>query len=181
MIKSDMTIKLDLSGLANIQKALKEKYEVRVGVFADKAVREAAVDNYKTAKGKGVTTKQAVASAAQTITNPELAIIHELGSKKRNIPARSFLRMPLTEKAKELKKFLSKKEWAEDLAKGSMKDILVLLGFRAEQIVDEAFGSRGFGKWAANKPSTVKQKGSEEPLLDSQELRRSIMSKVVRR
>src|SRR5690606_9071336 len=106
--------------------------------------------------------------------NAEIGLNQEVGSLSRNIPARSWLRMPIEEKQKDLVKFLQTdraQELAEEL---DFETLLELLGLKAEGIIDEAFRTGGFGKWAANAPATIAAKGSSNPLIDKSELRRAV-------
>lgn len=110
--------------------------------------------------------------------NAELGAIHELGSISGNIPARSFLRVPCLE---DLPKALGK-AGAKRLTKLIAEKGLVLamkeVGVLAENVVDEAFATRGKGRWAPNAPRTIQKKGSDSPLIDKGKLRRSVTSRV---
>lgn len=109
--------------------------------------------------------------------NAEIGILQEFGSVTNNIPPRSFLRMPLETKRKRLEEAFTGS--AEDLANGDIKKVLQKVGFVAEEIIDDAFRTGGFGNWAPNAPATVAKKKSSRPLIDTAQLRRSITSKVV--
>ncbi len=110
-------------------------------------------------------------------TNAEIGLTHEYGSISDNIPVRSFLRMPLSEKSKELVAFASseKKKIEHQMSKGNIRNLFVLLGIKAEAIIQEAFETGGFGKWLPKKP---REDGKNSPLIVEGELRRSISSKV---
>ena len=109
--------------------------------------------------------------------NAALGALHEFGSFSKGIPARSFLRVPIMMKAAEIVKKASY-DLRKRLAKGDKRAILQDLGLACEDAVGEAFETGGYGTWAPNKPSTAKRKGSDKPLIDSGQLRRSILSKV---
>lgn len=165
----------DLTGLNDVVKALSERRVVKVGVFGNKSNRK----------------------AGGALTNAELGMIHELGSYSRNIPARSFLRMPLhfqTERI--LKEAAVGAEKA--VAEGKMELVLKRLGTACENAIQRAFATSGFGTWAAQSYKTLlaktkgslavrRQKAAEviyergqyaKPLIDTGQLRRSISSKV---
>lgn len=110
----------------------------------------------------------------------ELGTIHEFGSITNNIPPRSFLRMPLLEKKKDLVNVLATRTVATMLENGNIKDIFKVLGVKAQAIIQDAFATGGFGKWKDINPATKKAKGSSAILIDTGELRRSISSAVVK-
>ena len=151
----------DLSKLQIFVKGLDDKHAVQVGIFGNKNQR----------------------NSGKSMTNAKLGAIHEYGSYSGGIPARSFLRMPLNLKSKEILKaaLVGAKEL---LAKGQKVTLLKRLGIACEAAVDQAFGSRGFGRWPADSPETVRRKrnhGSDNsPLIDTSQLRRSIDSRVVK-
>jgi phage gpG-like protein len=147
--------KFNMEPLHKFVKEINSKKRVRVGIFGDKNGRQKGAD-----------------------TNASLGAIHEFGSISGGIPARSFLRMPIHMKAKEIIKNASDGMGAL-LKEGGMATILKTLGFACESVVQMAFASRGFGKWKPNSPVTIRRKGSSAPLIDTGQLRRAISSKVV--
>ncbi len=112
------------------------------------------------------------------LSNATLGLVHEMGSKTNNIPDRSFLRMPLLKKSKELLSFMSKGVVQKALIEGDEEKALSFVGLKAEDIISQAFKTRGFGSWTPLKKATVKAKGSSQPLIDTRELQRSISSEV---
>jgi phage gpG-like protein len=132
--------------------------EIRLGVFGNTTSREGS--------GPQLQGKKAPP------TNAELAMVHEFGSKTRNIPMRSFLRMPVHQKSKEIYDVAIK--GAIDLfIKGESAKILNRIGSKAVAVVMQAFATSGFGQWASPK------RRSGSPLVDTGQLRRSILFKVV--
>jgi len=95
-----------------------------------------------------------------------------------SIPRRSFLRMPFAVKKKELDKFIQKmfKKVAEEGL--DAKTALGLIGTKAQQIVQDAFTTKGYGNWPENSPQTIEEKGSSQPLIDTGALRSSITYEV---
>ena len=79
------------------------------------------------------------------------------------------------------KKAFSKQAVDEAIKEGTLLELAKKVGVVAEEVIQEAFATRGFGKWKANKPSTIARKGSDSPLIDTGQLRRSITSKVDKR
>lgn len=153
-------IRVDIKGLKKLAEALGDDFEIRVGILGSKAARR---------NGKG------------DITNAEIGFINEFGSEKRKIPGRSFLGMPLrlyfAEYVKNKKSF-GNKEVKEAVKQGTLLLLAKKLGLVAEEVVEDAFATSGFGNWEENKPSTIKRKGSDMPLIDTGELRRSITSEA---
>lgn len=144
-------VELDLKGFEALRAGLKPGQYVKVGIFGDH---------------KGERTDN-------SINNVELGVIQEFGSISNNIPARSFLRMPLNEKRADILKFAANKTMADLLLAGQQKRVLEYLGVFAEKIIQSAFDSGGFGKWAPlkHRVGTI--------LVNTAQLRRSIWSKVV--
>ena len=148
------------------------KYVVKVGIFGNKTTRGATSPNK--AKNGGL---RKVFKVPQVKTNAEIGFLHEFGSESGTIPMRSFLRMPLAIKSKEILADAFKGA-AELLAKGQIKQILARLGVACEKQIQLAFASSGFGQWKPDAPLTVAIKGSSTPLIDTAQLRRSIASQV---
>lgn len=148
--------KLDLKGFEALRKGLTAGEYVKVGVFGDS----------KSERNQG------------GITNVALAFIQIFGSIVRKIPPRDFLRMPLEEKRADVLSYAASKPMSDLLLAGNKRKALKLLGVFAETIIQKAFETRGFGKWAPNKPSTIHSKGSASPLINTSQLRRSVGSRV---
>ena len=154
------SVKVDLKGLEKLAKALGSQYSIKVGVIGQKSQRL----NGDTGK-----------------TNAEIGFINEFGNSEKHIPPRSFLGMPLRlHLAKYLlrKKAFSQKELDKAVRNGTLLELAKKVGIVAEEVIQEAFRTRGFGSWSENRPSTIAKKGSDSPLIDTGQLRRSITSKV---
>lgn len=152
-----MNVVSNFKPLITLQKGLDNNMGVKIGILGSTNTRE----------------------DGDPLGNAGVGLIQEFGSVTNKIPARSFLRMPLETKSKELAASLRVKSTKEKLLSGNLKGALQDVGFAAERIIDDAFKSRGFGNWAPNKPSTIKKKKSSTPLIDTRQLQRSITSKVV--
>ena len=115
---------------------------------------------------------------SQDVSKYDLAIIHELGSESRNIPARSWANMPITSHKDQIMKLAGKN--ADLLTQGLVREFFKRIGTEGVRIVQEAFATRGFGRWAADKPSTIAAKdGKDSPLIDTGDFRKSITFDVV--
>lgn len=155
-------IKLNLDGMGHLARLLKKAGAtyIKVGVLGSTAHRT---------KGKQ--------------NNAEIGFIQEFGRMENpRILARSFLRMPLkTHLRQEIEhsKTFNEQSIERAIADGNAKKMAKKLGILAEKIVLESFETSGDGKWAPNAPYTVAMKGSDKPLIDTGELRKSITSQVV--
>lgn len=148
------------TGFDEFQKNIKNsgKKHLKLGVFTEKAAR--------------------IGSESSSVNNPTLAAIQELGSISRRIPARSFLKMPIIQKKNDLSMALFKILQSNLIKENGIAMGLKRFGLECENVIQEAFETRGYGKWKPNIPSTIKQKGSDSPLIDTGALRKSIKSKL---
>lgn len=168
-------LQYDMTGLHHFVRLMDTsgKFVVKVGIFGNKNARGIASNTKAGKSGLRSVSK----GTKSTLTNAEIGLVHELGSIERSIPARSFLRMPLSMKSKEILADAFKGA-PELLRKGNIRMILARLGIACEKWIQIAFGTRGFGSWMPDLLSTAIRKGSSEPLIDTAQLRRSIASKV---
>ena len=159
----------------NLQELIKElakteKARVKVGVLAGKVSRD---DDGE-------------------FNNADIGAVHELGSKSSGIPQRSFLRMPAEKKLPaELKK--REKKIFKLITEQGVEQGLKTIGVLAENVVDTAFETSGYGSWAPNTPATIREKTKHiknpakrqtaveknKPLIHTGKLRRSVTSLVV--
>ena len=156
------SVKVNLTGLNKVLEGIPDKVIGDVGVFGDS------------------TTRDPDTGEKSPLTNAEIGVIQEFGSPTNGIPSRSFLRMPLETKSKEIKKKVlsNRAKIKAEIADGNAETILEKILLLAAEAVDEAFQTGGFGKWPANAQSTIDRKGSSRPLIDTQQLRRSIATRV---
>lgn len=173
------TIKYDIQGLERLNKALKQPWVTRVGILGSS---EHARKQEKERK-VSVTTKSGKHKAGEDkspITNAAIGALHEYGSLSRNIPRRSWLADPIDEKMPENKLYLEKAYLMslKQVISGSVSGMDVFfkkLGITAEKVIQEAFDTRGFGKWLPLKW----RKGS--PLIDTGQLRKAVTSGAFRK
>lgn len=102
----------------------------------------------------------------------EVGAIHEFGSGP--IPQRSFLRVPFSVKQKELEKALTNQFRLVATQGKDATKALSVVAVLAQSIAQEAFTTRGFGKWPDISEETKRRKGSTQPLIDTGTLRGSI-------
>jgi phage gpG-like protein len=112
--------------------------------------------------------------------NATIGAVHEFGAPARNIPQRSFLRVPISEHlSKKLEEdgVLTKEHLAEVIKTGSIAPWMRQVGVTAVGIVDDAFESSGDGKWRKWKDPKYTNEGGML-LVDTGGLRDSITSEV---
>lgn len=166
-------ITVNLDALEQFKDQLGNRFYARVGIIGGKASEEHKQGGFNK-NGKRIIT-----SESSGMTNAEIGIIQEFGSETAGIPPRSFLRMPIEEKIKDLVRFLGSSAIQSMFEKKNIKGIFKAMGIEGEGIVQDAFATRGFGRWKPNAPSTIAAKGSDSPLIDTAQLRRAISSDVV--
>lgn len=181
--RNSMTLNINTTKLEILQKVLGIKYRAEVGILGssphNRKPTNPRMATERNATGRG----KASSTDASTKTNVEIGIAHEYGVKGSKsggwkIPPRSFLWMPLSlhlieyvnQKADVIKRYLNMAD---------VKSCYVLLGIIAENVVQEAFNTGGFGSWEKLKQSTIDRKGSSSILIDTGQLRKSITSRVV--
>ena len=148
----DSIVEGDFSKLDKLVKNLGKKYYVDIGIMGKK---NETVDGGLTLAGIGA--------------------VHEFGTDL--IPERSFIRMPLETGQNQIEGAV-KPKIQKLIGDGNIKRIFKLIGTAAEARIQEAFETAGFEKWAPNAESTIEQKGSDSPLIDTGALRKAITSKV---
>lgn len=150
MLKPISKVKIDLGKYEKLKKDFNTKKAAKVGVFGSSGSRQDGASNLS------------------------IAITHEFGSFSQNIPRRSFLKEPIEFKkdeiVKKVKKFIDKDP--------NIDKALEVLGIAGEAVVQEAFETQGFGSWQPLSPTTIVKKGSSSPLIDTGQLRKSVISKV---
>jgi len=153
-------VKADLSRLDKFIKTLAtaNNLGVKVGILAKKSSRKGGADS-----------------------NASIGVKHEFGSYTKNIPERSFIRMPLEQKSDEIIREVNRLAWDVILTSGNITPLLKKAGVAAEGVIGKAFKTGGFGQWAPIKPATEARKKSDKILIETSQLQRSIMSAVVKR
>lgn len=104
-----------------------------------------------------------------------MASAHEFGSKKNNIPERSFLRYPIEHHKKKIIKTFTVLADRNKYVKNGWEVVYNGVRATAEDAVMEAFDTGGWGTWAKLKDATIKAKGgSRAILIRSGNLRRKV-------
>lgn len=154
------SVKYDASGLKTLTRQLGELAPMRaqVGLFRETAGR--------------------VNDPGRVSENPSLGAIHEFGDPKHNIPARSFLVMPLMTQFGKLVASRAASVLYLLRTRGA-KRLLAFLGVMGEEVVQESFATRGWGQWPALKIATIKRKKSSAILIESAQMRKAVSSRVV--
>jgi hypothetical protein len=122
LFKSECSVDVNIKGLDNLMKALKQKGYVKVGILGDKNTRS----------GKG-----------RKATNAEIGVVHEFGNKAGTIPPRSFLRLPIQHEGKAIMKRM--RSYKEKIQKGLLAGKITIffdyLAIEAEAAIQKAFAS----------------------------------------
>lgn len=106
----------------------------------------------------------------------QVGAIHEYGSPSRNIPARSFLRMPMFVNRDKIKKMIFTEFIKVKNQKTSVSEALNRLGAYGEGLSKASFRDNN---WSPLKPATIKAKGNKgNPLINTKQLRDSIIYKI---
>lgn len=168
------TIAVNLTPLDQLSADIREnmKARVHVGVLRDHNARTAGDSN-----------------------NATIGLVHEFGSPTKNIPERSWLRMPLIVKLPDVIAQAGPEFWRKlILEKGILKG-LKGLGIAAEDSIQQAFETGGFGKWVPWSKRYGRKRelevralfgdivGPVHPgslLIQTGELRQSVTSRVVK-
>ena len=112
---------------------------------------------------------------------PEYGAKQEYGSDQAGrgpkIPKRSFIKMPLQTKQKEISSDVEKK-FQKHIEEGDVKGIFKDIGIAGEKQIQLAFESGGFGTWQQLSEETIQRKKSDAILIDEGTLRKSITSEV---
>lgn len=166
-----MGIRKNLEGLKILAMELSKKGTIQVGIFGSKGNRLEAGEKKKQGGHKTIKGSQA------DETNAEIGLLMEVGSVSKHIPPRSFLQMPLRLHGDEIMKD-AKAEVSALANPGGIMKFLKVVGVACENVIQQAFATRGFGYWAKNAPLTIASKGSDSPLIDTGQLRRAIASRV---
>lgn len=172
MASNSRVIRSDFKKLNNFIRALETKDVVRIGIMGAKGNRNAYAGVRKVGGHKIHGSKKAA------LTNAEIGAIMEFGSFSRGIPMRSFLRMPLMAKSGDIIRIAAGglRSFADE---GVKARVLKRMGIAAENAIQDAFDTGGFGRWAKLAPATIKAKHSSAILIDSAQLRFSVSSMVV--
>ena len=195
----EIQAKVEYRDLKKAIKALSKQYGVKVGLLANKGGSDTISDNLDLA---GLGAVQEFGCLIPVTDKMRGFFRHHFGVniKKEtthiNIPARSFLQMPLTKNGgadfrKKIKKYAGDGQFIEDLlsvAEDPNKvayETAYFLGVAALELIQEAFDTSGWGEWApdseltiSNKIKNEKQRDTAKPLIDTGHLRSRITFEV---
>lgn len=93
------------------------------------------------------------------LTNAEVGAAHEFGIS--NLPARSFLRMPITmylDKQIQKPGFFNQKDIDTSIKKKSLRNMIEKIAVAGLEVVLEAFNTGGFGTWAPLSAARIEQR-----------------------
>jgi hypothetical protein len=113
----------------------------------------------------------------EPITNAQLAYVHTHGSPIHKIPARPIIEPAIEDpdNQEDIAVYLKKAaEFALDGDKSNTLAELNKAGMDAQNAVRDWF-TNPKNNWAPNSPITIRRKGSDRPLIDTVQLRRSMI------
>lgn len=119
----------------------------------------------------GVLAKDGSQNHGEGITVFQIGMIHEFGVPEKNIPRRSFIRVPIENNIKEITKLIENNHKLVSENSMSAKVALDRIGIMAQNTIKESFRNND---WKPLKRATVKRKGSSRPLIDTGQLIGSI-------
>ena len=133
----------------------------------------------------GILAKDGSENHSDGITVFQIGMIHEFGVPEKNIPRRSFIRVPIENNIKEITKLIENNHRLVSENAMSAKVALDRIGIKAQNTIKESFRNND---WKPNAPITVKGgwmskngkkffvkgKGSSRPLIDKGQLIGSI-------
>lgn len=119
----------------------------------------------------GILAKDGSENHSEGITVFQIGMIHEFGVPEKNIPRRSFIRVPIENNIKEITKLIENNHRLVSENVMSAKIALDRIGIKAQNTIKESFRNNN---WKANSRATVKRKGSSRPLIDTGQLIGSI-------
>ena len=119
----------------------------------------------------GILAKDGSENHSEGITVFQIGMIHEFGVPEKNIPRRSFIRVPIENNIKEITKLIENNHKLVSENAMSAKTALDRIGIKAQNTIKESFRNN---KKKKKKRATVKRKGSSRPLIDTGQLIGSI-------
>ncbi len=119
----------------------------------------------------GILAKDGSNNHSEGITVFQIGMIHEFGAPEKNIPRRSFIRVPIENNIKEITKLIENNHRLVSENSMSAEVALDRIGIKAQNTIKESFRKND---WKPNSRATVKRKGSSRPLIDTGQLIGSI-------
>lgn len=119
----------------------------------------------------GILSKDGSQQHSEGMTVFQIGMIHEFGVPEKNIPRRSFIRVPIENNIKEITKLIEHNHKLVSENAMSAKVALDRIGIMAQNTIKESFRNND---WKPLKRATIKRKGSSRPLIDTGQLIGSI-------
>lgn len=119
----------------------------------------------------GVLAKDGSQQHSEGLTVFQIGMIHEFGVPEKNIPRRSFIRVPIENNIKEITKLIEHNHKLVSENSMTAKVALDRIGIMAQNTIKESFRKND---WKPLKRATIKRKGSSRPLIDTGQLIDSI-------
>lgn len=162
----DIKIDMNNSKLKEMLEKVKENIGIKVGILG--------ADGTKPVRSKNKKEHSDGREKKEELNEATLGAIHEYGSEKRNIPSRSFIRMPIEKKFKTT--IVKNSKFKDAVQRLNIKEINGSMGETAVSIILDAFETGGFGNWAPLSEETKRRKTGEQSkiLVDTGDLEHSI-------
>lgn len=116
-------------------------------------------------------------AAAKGVSNAQLLFIHSNGSMAMGIPARPVIEPAIEFESNKIAITAELRKAAEKQLDDNHAGAVVAMkraGMEGQNAAREWFTNPA-NHWAPNKPETIRRKGSSQPLIDTGEMRRSII------
>lgn len=142
-----------------------------------KVIQESVKEASKSKIEIGILAKDNKTIPESNNTLADIGSFLEFGTSRA--PARSFLRMPMMLRKKEIVSFAASVFTLDALMNKKIKIQLGLIANNCLLVVREAFNSKGFGNWKDNAERTVQQKGFNNPNIWTGKLRDTLNTQVI--
>ena len=178
-MRTEITLQSKGDGGKNLKDSLAAltRQQVLVGVPATTAQERMQDIIEMASRSTGKKKDNLLRAAAHTFTNnAELVYIHTNGSPLRNIPARPIIEPAITDRENSDLIVSELKLAAQAALSGNSDAVTQALnraGLIAQNVVRDWF-TNPKNHWAPNAPSTIARKGSDRPLIEWGELRKSL-------
>ena len=182
-----ITTDFNFKGMKKLVEAITKEYQIRVGLLSGAGGADEVSEDLDLA-GLGAIMEYGATIHVTENMRKYLASqgLHlKATTTEIHIPARSFLQMPLEQKMDEILKKTRNDYSIQELNYFLEKNQLTLINFAVAlganciEAIQEAFETQGFGEWEPNAPSTIAQKHSSSPLIDTGALRQKITVEIV--
>ena len=183
----EIKAKVEYGKLKKLIEAMADNISVKVGLLASQGGTDEVSDNLDLA-GLGAVQEFGcqipVTDKMRAYFRHNFKINIKKSTTHINIPARSFLQMPLERKGELMKRlkehgFKQIDDLMDHITEtGDYESLGIIIGGVAVEQIQEAFDTEGWGEWEPDSPLTIENKGSAKPLIDKGSLRSRVTYEV---